>query len=223
MSSCQRVARPLVQSLRQELVLLQSTSHFSRSFSRSAPRQDEGNPTPPPTSSTTSIEQLEAASKANAAAKEEEARKVRMKERLLDRETTTAHWAERKLVRMGTPPIGSRRRRAALRTSENIPFEQLPYQCFQEARKILQEDRQQKIEAIAKELAKIKRLEETPADQVPGGERKKNLRLASLRKYVEELKILADVNDPVVKRKFEDGLGKLGLSHYSMLLGSNGV
>ncbi|KAI1415207.1 PEBP-like protein [Hypoxylon sp. FL1857] len=208
MSSCQRVARPLVQSLRQERLLLQGASHFSRSFSRSAPRQDEG-PTPPPTSSTTSIDQLEAASKANASAKEKEAEKVRMKERLMDRETTTAHWAERKLVRMGTPPIGSRRRRAAIRTSENVPFEQLPYQCFQEARKILQEDRQEKIQAIAKEMAKIKRLEETPADQVPGGERKKNLRLTSLRKHLEELKILADVNDPVVKRKFEDGLGDM--------------
>lgn len=109
---------------------------------------------------------------------------------------------------MGTPPVGSRRRRAAIRTSENVPFEQLPYQCFQEARKILQEDRQEKIQAIAKELTKIKRLEATPADQVPGGERKKNLRLASLRKYLEELKILADINDPMVKRKFEDGLGK---------------
>ncbi|KAI0840049.1 PEBP-like protein [Hypoxylon sp. FL0890] len=208
MSSCQRVARPLVQSLRQERLLLQSTSQFSRAFSRSTPRQDEES-APPPTSSTTSIDQLEAASKANASAEEKKGHKVRMKERLLDRETTTAHWAERKLVRMGTPPIGSRRRRAAIRTSENVPFEQLPYQCFQEARKILQEDRQEKIEAIAKELAKIKRLEETPADQVPGGERKKNLRLASLRKYVEELKILADVNDPIVKRKFEDGLGDM--------------
>ncbi|KAI0133179.1 PEBP-like protein [Hypoxylon sp. NC0597] len=216
MSSCQRVARPLVQSLRQERLLLQSTSHFSRSFSRSAPRQDEG-PTPPPTSSTTSTEQLEAASKANESAKEEEARKVRMKERLLDRETTTAHWAERKLIRMGTPPVGSRRRRAAIRTSENVPFEQLPYQCFQEARKILQEDRQEKIQAIAKELAKIKRLEETPADQVPGGERRKNLRLASLRKYVKELTILADVNDPVVKRRFEDGLGDMDKPIYRYL------
>lgn len=151
------------------------------------------------------MDQLEAAANSMGG----ETRKFRMKERLLDRETTTAHWAERKLISMGTPPVGSRRRRAALRTSENVPFEQLPYQCFQEARKILQEDRQEKIQAIAKELAKIKRLEDTPADQVPGGERKKNLRLASLRKYLEELKILADVNDPVVKRKFEDGLGDM--------------
>ncbi|KAI1390997.1 uncharacterized protein F4822DRAFT_395107 [Hypoxylon trugodes] len=211
MSSCQRVARPLIQSLRQERLFIQTTTQFSRSFSRSAPRQDEGPtstpPPPPPTSSTTSINQLEAAAKANADAKEKEAEKIRMQERLMDRETTTAHWAERKLLRMGTPPVGSRRRRAALRTSENVPFEQLPYQCFQEARKILQEDRKQKLEAIAKEVAKIKKLEETPADQVPGGEHKKNMRLTSLRNYLEKLKILADANDPMVKRKFEDGQG----------------
>ncbi|KAK6951913.1 hypothetical protein Daesc_006438 [Daldinia eschscholtzii] len=218
MSSCQRVARPLVQSLRQERLFLQSASQFSRSFSRSAVRQDdEGSTTTtttnaaptPPTGSTSAAERLEAASKPNAGANAAEPGKVRMKERLMDRETTTAHWAERKLVRMGTPPVGSRRRRAAIRTSENVPFEQLPYQCFQEARKVLQEDRQEKIQAIAKELAKIKRLEETPADQVPGGEHKKNLRLASLRKWVEQLKILADVNDPIVKRRFEDGLGDM--------------
>lgn len=154
------------------------------------------------------------ASSTNANTTQVEAEKVRMKQRLMDRETTTAPWAERKLVRMGTPPVGSRRRRAALRTSDNVPFEQLPYQCFQEARKVLQEDRQQKIQQIAKELAKIKRLEDRPVDQVPGGERKKNLRLASLRKHVEELKILADVNDPVVKRKFEDGLGDMNKPIY---------
>ena len=62
--------------------------------------------------------------------------------------------------------------------------------------------------ALAKEIAKIKRLEATPADQVPGGERKKNLRLTSLRKYLEKLKILVDINDPLVKRRFEDGFGE---------------
>ncbi|CAJ2507753.1 Uu.00g089390.m01.CDS01 [Anthostomella pinea] len=214
MSSCRRVARPLAQSLRQERLLQSSTTHFARSFSRSASRQDEvttttpppSSTTPPPISSTTSIDQLEAA-----------ATKPRMQERLLDPDTTTAHWAERKLIRMGTPPVGSRRRRAAIRSSENVPFEQLPYQAFQEARKVLQEDREQKVRAIATELAKIKRLEDTPADQVPGGERKKNLRLASLRKHVQELKILADINDPVVKRKFEDGFGDMNKPIYRHL------
>ncbi|KAI1496753.1 hypothetical protein F5X99DRAFT_399347 [Biscogniauxia marginata] len=207
MSSCQRVARPLAQSLRQERLLQNSTR--LRAFSTSAPRQDESSTTtsatppppssPPPAASTTPADQAQAASDAS--------KKQRMQERLLDRETTTAHWAERKLLRMGTPPVGSRRRRAALRTSQNLPFEQLPYQCFQEARRLLQEDRAEKLRAIAKELAKVRRLEDTPADQLPGGERRKNRRLESLRKYVEELKILADINDPVVKRKFEDGFG----------------
>src|SRR5204863_6360819 len=108
-----------------------------------------------PIPSTASINQLEAAATESA--------KLRMKERLLDPNTTTAHWAERKLMRTGTPPVGSRRRRAALRTSQNVPFEQLPYQCFQEARKILQEDRQEKLQALAKEVAKNKRLEDTSA------------------------------------------------------------
>lgn len=147
-------------------------------------------------------------SQLEAAAAAAESAKLRMQDRLVDPNTTTAHWAERKLMRAGTPPVGSRRRRAALRTSPNVPFDQLPYQCFQEARKILQEDREEKLTALTKELAKIKRLEDTPADQIPGGQRKKDLRLTSLRKYVEELKILVDINDPVVKRRFEDGLGE---------------
>lgn len=109
---------------------------------------------------------------------------------------------------MGMPPVGSRRRRAAIKTSQNIPFELLPYQCFQEARKVLQEDRQEKLKALSTALAQARRLEETPADKLPGGERKKSMRLASMRKHIEELKILVDINDPTVKRRFEDGLGK---------------
>ncbi|KAI3321744.1 ribosomal protein YmL35 [Xylariaceae sp. AK1471] len=218
MSSCQRVARPLIQSIQsihKHGLTLQTSTSFTRSFSKTTVQQDEVPPTsvtsttPTPTPSTTSINQLEAAAAESA--------KLRMKERLLDPNTTTAHWAERKLMRTGTPPVGSRRRRAALRTSENVPFEQLPYQCFQEARKILQEDRQEKLQALTKELAKIKRLEDTPADQVPGGQRKKDLRLTSLRKHLEELKILVDINDPVVKRRFEDGLGNMNKPIYRHL------
>ena len=126
----------------------------------------------------------------------------------MDPDTTTAHWAERKLVRMGTPPIGSRRRRAAIRTSPNIPFEQLPYQCFQEARRILQEDRAEKLEAIQREMFKIRRVEETPADQMKGGEAYKKMRLIDLRDQLHKYKILADINDPIVKRRFEDGDGE---------------
>ncbi|RYP00960.1 hypothetical protein DL765_010886 [Monosporascus sp. GIB2] len=224
MSSCQRVTRPLVRALRQDRIS-PSSSQFSRPFSKAPSLQDEGPttsttpPIPPPTSSTTasSKDQPQAIARATTRNSNREPGKVRMKGRLMDRNTTTAPWAERKLVRMGTPPVGSRRRRAAIRTSQNLPFEQLPYQCFQEARRILQEDRQEKVHAIAKELAKIKRLEETPADQVVGGERMKNMRLASLRKQGEEYKILADINDPVVKRRFEDGLGDMNKPIYRYL------
>src|SRR5215469_16763277 len=65
-----------------------------------------------------------------------------------DPATTTTPKGERALMKAGITPIGSRRRRAALRTSDNIPFEQLPYQCFQEARKVLQQDREEKLRLI---------------------------------------------------------------------------
>jgi large subunit ribosomal protein L35 len=197
---------------------VQTSSCYVRGLSGSAARQEETTTTttttpatPPPTSSTTSLDQLEAAAG------------IRMKDRLLDRNTTTAAWAERKLLRSGTPPVGSRRRRAAIRTSEDMPFDQLPYQCFQEARKVLQEDRQEKLYAIRKEMAKIQKLEETPAEQVQGGEARKNMRLTSLRKQLEEYKILADINDPIVKRKFEDGFGECGLFLFYGSLGISGA
>ncbi|KAI0199399.1 phosphatidylethanolamine-binding protein [Astrocystis sublimbata] len=216
MSTCQRVARPLAHSaktIHQHGLLFQASTSLARSFSLTAARHDDDgvppvsttapspptpSPPPPPPSST-----KPAATPAGALPAD--STQVRMQERLMDPNTTTAHWAERKLMRTGTPPVGSRRRRAALRTSQNISFDQLPYQCFQEARQILQQDRQEKLVALAKEIDKIKRIEATPADQFQGGQHKKDLRLASLRKYLHELKILVDINDPVVKRRFEDG------------------
>ncbi len=119
-------------------------------------------------------------------------------------------WAEKKLEAMGTPPIGSRRRRAAVRLTGNIPFEQLPYQCFQEARKILDEDRKRKIYKVVGEAEKIKRLEAADVTTFRGGEAYKEKRLESMRNELERLKILADINDPEVKRRFEDGMGKFG-------------
>ncbi|KAI0491061.1 phosphatidylethanolamine-binding protein [Xylaria cf. heliscus] len=250
MSSCQRVARPLVrsvQSIHQHGLLFQTTSALlARSFSiTSSVRQDEEPPNttktsttttttttsptststststsiPTPTSTSTNAATATATVTAAPASTpaSAESTKLRMQDRLMDPNTTTAHWAERKLMRTGTPPIGSRRRRAALRSSENLPFEQLPYQCFQEARKILQEDRNHKLQALAKELAKIKLLEGIPDDQFPGGPRKKVMRLKSLAKYVKELKVLIDINDPIVKRRFEDGLGDMNKPVYRHL------
>jgi large subunit ribosomal protein L35 len=113
---------------------------------------------------------------------------------------------ERKLMKSGVSPIGSRRRRAALQGSENIPFELLPYQCFQEARKVLQSDREDKLKDIAKEQARIDRLRAL-SDEQAGGANVKRSKLGAMEKHLENLKVWADINDPVVKRKFEDGQG----------------
>ncbi|KAH6675306.1 phosphatidylethanolamine-binding protein [Plectosphaerella plurivora] len=135
----------------------------------------------------------------------------------LDPNTAIAPWAEKDLWKAGTPPIGSRRRRFAIRTTQNIPFEQLPYQAFQEARKILAADREEKLAAISAELEKIRKIRETDASVYKGGEEKKAIKLESLRRHVEELKILADINDPNVKRRFEDGLGDMNKPIYRHL------
>jgi len=95
-----------------------------------------------------------------------------------------------------------------LTQTPNIPFTQLPYQCFQEARKILQADREEKLKEIETQRARITRLELTDAEQA-GDEVRKQTRLRSMRIRLEKLKIMADINDPLVKKRFEDGLGTL--------------
>lgn len=119
---------------------------------------------------------------------------------------------ERRLIRReGIQPIGSRRRRAAirrtaLRDTPQVPFEQLPYQCFQEARKFLLEDRQEKLKQIETQSLRLKNLmEQDPA--VSGGQEAKETRIRSMKAHLNELVILADINDPMVKKRFEDGLG----------------
>ncbi|THV52057.1 hypothetical protein BGAL_0090g00090 [Botrytis galanthina] len=134
----------------------------------------------------------------------------------LDPATVVRPENERKLMRQGIMPIGSRRRRAALKTSANIPFEQLPYQCFQEARKILQADREEKLEMIAKERLRLKNLEAQDAS-VSGGEKQKQTRIESIKRYLEYLKIQADINDPLIKKRFEDGEGDMNKPIYRYL------
>lgn len=104
-------------------------------------------------------------------------------------------------------PIGSRRRRAAIQSSDNIPFEQLPYQCFQEALQVLREDRTEKLEQIKIERLRISNLVAQDASDIKGGEVQKEKRLDSMRRYLEKLKIEADINDPLIKKRFEDGEG----------------
>ena len=86
-------------------------------------------------------------------------------------------------------------------------FLEQPYQCFQEARRILDDDRREKLAEIVRETEKIRRLEAQDASVFRDGEKFKSKRLSSLRTYVEELKILADINDPIIKMRFEEGRG----------------
>ena len=106
-------------------------------------------------------------------------------------------------------PIGSRRRRALQSQAERdslVPFEQMPYQCFQEARKVLAADREEKLSQIAEMRTRIGKVLEKPAETM-GGEYVKKGKLVRMQKWLEELKVLADINDPIIRKRFEDGLG----------------
>ncbi|KAL9622128.1 MAG: hypothetical protein Q9160_003471 [Pyrenula sp. 1 TL-2023] len=119
-----------------------------------------------------------------------------------------------------SPPLppGPRRLRFLQRTqsSPGIPFSQLPYQCFQEARKILEQDRAEKLLEIETQRGRIARLKETDAS-VSGGEFRKRNRIFSMQRYLEELKVKADVNDPMVRKRFEDGEGDMNKPIYRYL------
>ncbi|RFU24336.1 hypothetical protein B7463_g12006, partial [Scytalidium lignicola] len=135
----------------------------------------------------------------------------------LDPETVTNPKQERALMRSGVKLIGSRRRRAALRTSNNIPFEQLPYQCFQEARKVLAADREEKLKAIETERLRIANVMARDPSTYKGGEQQKQSQLINMQRYLERLKILADINDPIIKKRFEDGQGDMNKPIYRYL------
>ena len=124
-----------------------------------------------------------------------------------DSATASKHSPELEAAKAKKPLIGSRRRRAALRQSGNIPFEQLPFQCFQEARKVLLADRAEKLKQIETERARIARLK--AADLGNMTEQQRETKLRSMELHLEKLKIWADFNDPIVKKKFEDGQGLL--------------
>ncbi|KAI4214254.1 MAG: hypothetical protein LQ351_003339 [Letrouitia transgressa] len=130
--------------------------------------------------------------------------------------TVTVRWQERRLSKKGIQPVGSRRRRAALKSTSSIPFEQLPYQCFQEARRILLQDREEKLKQIEEERKRIAKIQSVPAIQL-GGENCKKAKLVRMQRYLEHLKILADINDPVIKKRYEDGLGDMNRPIYRFL------
>jgi len=92
-----------------------------------------------------------------------------------------------------------------LKQTQNIPFEQLPFQCFQEARKVLQEDRKQKLQEIQTQRERIQKLSEKTV--APEEEARKEHQIKTMRQRLEYSKILADINDPMVKKNFEDKQG----------------
>lgn len=87
---------------------------------------------------------------------------------------------------------------------------------------MLAEDRSRKLEAIAEMRKRIAFWQEVPASDL-GGEFAKKGKLVGMHKHLEGLKILADVNDPVIKKRFEDGMGQSSpyWSLTSMALGAN--
>ena len=203
MSRPQQVARPIVRSLRQatgSTATCPSRLLALRPFSSTPSRKDET------TTTTTTTPSTPATPGPGAQAPADDAALLAQKKPNLF-SSVIKQGSEDELAQLLSPQLGSRRRRAALATTGNVPFEQMPYQCFQEARKILAQDREEKVAKIAAETAKIKRLELADASTFRSGEAYKQKRLESYRDYVESLKILADINDPLVKRRFEDGQG----------------
>ncbi|KAL4867554.1 hypothetical protein BDV12DRAFT_171138 [Aspergillus spectabilis] len=121
---------------------------------------------------------------------------------------------ERRLMRQGILPIGSRRRRAALQDASSIPFEELPYQCFQEARKVLLAAREDRLKDITTTSEKISKILAVPEAERTNASKS---RLGALEAHLEKLKIYADINDPLVKKRFEDGLGDMSKPIYRYL------
>ncbi|KAF2670260.1 PEBP-like protein [Microthyrium microscopicum] len=117
-------------------------------------------------------------------------------------------------------PIGIRQRRrmAALASSPGISFEQLPYQCFQEARRVLAEAREEVVGNVQKMQARIDRLTALPLDTEDGfAVNSRNVTLRTMQKTLDDLKVDADIHNPVVKKRFEDGLGDMNKPIYRHL------
>lgn len=72
---------------------------------------------------------------------------------------------------------------------------------------MLAEDRAEKLELIKKAYQRLKNAEAMPAEKYSGGEDLKKKTVLSLRNYLDYLKVQADINDPAVQRRFEDGFG----------------
>jgi len=124
----------------------------------------------------------------------------------IDPNTVFTPKEEKELASQGKSPIGSRRRRAALATSPGIPFDQLPYQCFQEALKIISEQRAETVKKLEYEVEKIERMQKL-VDEEGLHTTQRQAKIRDMTKHVNDLLIQADEHDPRIKMTFEDGLG----------------
>lgn len=79
-------------------------------------------------------------------------------------------------------------------------------------------DREEKLKMIATERLRISYLLAQDASNTAEGELRKQTRLDSMRQHLEYLKIQADINDPLIKKRFEDGEGTLVLDSDKMTI-----
>jgi len=70
----------------------------------------------------------------------------------------------------------------------------------------LKADREEKLKQIEVQRARLNRVKAAPVE--PQDEHSKERRVHSMTEHLEELKIYADINDPIVKKKFEDDDGE---------------
>jgi large subunit ribosomal protein L35 len=97
-----------------------------------------------------------------------------------------------------------------------FPLSNYHTNVFKKRGRFLQADREEKLELIAKERLRISNLVATDPATINGGEKFKDVRLDSMRRHLEYLKIQADINDPLIKKRFEDGQGMQILLAYGI-------
>lgn len=78
----------------------------------------------------------------------------------------------------------------------------MPFQMYQLALELINQDRKEKLQQIKKTREKIK-----TALAVPGVD-PKSTRILNLKRYLERLEILVDINNPRVKYNFENGISE---------------
>lgn len=94
-------------------------------------------------------------------------------------------------------------------------IEKMPFQMYQLALEFINQDRKEKLQQIKKTQEKIK-----TTLSVPGAD-PNSTRILSLKRYLERLRILADINNPRVKYNFENGISKFHKTMWeTVLIGS---